>query len=117
LCRLRITSMVLKLLDTWYAVCLLESCQGRYHHTHRYLCSEWDSNPAFRCATLAVSFEQNMEINTNCSINLKGQVFIIIIYLLQLGLHPVAVVLTLHNYNKKHTITTKKTYNKNKYIP
>jgi hypothetical protein len=33
---------------------------------------------------------------------------IIIIYLLQLGLHPVAVVLTLHNYNKKHTISTTK---------
>jgi hypothetical protein len=30
-------------------------------------------------------------------------IIIIIIYLLQLGLHPVAVVLTLHNYNKIHT--------------
>jgi hypothetical protein len=36
-------------------------------------------------------------------------IIIIIIYLLQLGLHPVAVVLTLHNYNKKHTISTTKT--------
>jgi hypothetical protein len=36
------------------------------------------------------------------------ELFIIIIYLLQLGLHPVAVVLTLHNYNKKHTISTTK---------
>jgi hypothetical protein len=33
-------------------------------------------------------------------------IIIIIIYLLQLGLHPVAVVLTLHNYNKIHTIKT-----------
>jgi hypothetical protein len=30
-------------------------------------------------------------------------IIIIIIYFLQLGLHLVAVVLTLHNYNKKHT--------------
>jgi hypothetical protein len=31
------------------------------------------------------------------------------LFLLQLGLHPVAVVLTLHNYNKKkHTISTTK---------
>jgi hypothetical protein len=29
---------------------------------------------------------------------------IIIIYLLQLGLHPVAVVITLHNYNKILTV-------------
>jgi hypothetical protein len=33
---------------------------------------------------------------------------LLFIYLLQLGLHPVAVVLTLHNYNKKHTLTTTK---------
>jgi hypothetical protein len=39
---------------------------------------------------------------------LNKNVIIIIIYLLQLGLHPVAVVLTLHNYNKKHTLTTTK---------
>jgi hypothetical protein len=39
---------------------------------------------------------------------LVASVIIIIIYLLQLGLHPVAVVLTLHNYNKKHTLTTTK---------
>jgi hypothetical protein len=31
---------------------------------------------------------------------LKVIIIIIVIYLLQLGLHPVAVVLTLHNYNK-----------------
>jgi hypothetical protein len=31
-------------------------------------------------------------------------IIIIIIYLLHLGLHPVAVVLTLHNYNKIHTV-------------
>jgi hypothetical protein len=33
-------------------------------------------------------------------------IIIITIYLLQLGLHPVAVVLTLHNYNKIHTVKT-----------
>jgi hypothetical protein len=33
-------------------------------------------------------------------------IIIIIIYLLKLGLHPAAVVLTLHNYNKIHTIRT-----------
>jgi hypothetical protein len=43
--------------------------------------------------------------------HLVAEVIIIIIYLLQLGLHPVAVVLTLQqktyiNNNKKHTIKT-----------
>jgi hypothetical protein len=33
-------------------------------------------------------------------------IIIIIIYLLQLGLHSVAVVLTLLNYNKIHTMKT-----------
>jgi hypothetical protein len=33
----------------------------------------------------------------------NDEIIIIIIYLLQLGLHPVAVVLTLHNYNKRIT--------------
>jgi hypothetical protein len=48
------------------------------------------------------------DITSHDTITVKsGIIIIIIIYLLQLGLHPVAVVLTLHNYNKKHTKHTK----------
>jgi hypothetical protein len=44
-----------------------------------------------------------------CVLYLPNLIIIIIIYLLQLGLHPVAVVLTLHNYNKKtYNINNKK---------
>jgi hypothetical protein len=42
----------------------------------------------------------------DCELRPEPWYLFIIIYLLQMGLHPVAVVLTLHSYNKIHTIRT-----------
>jgi hypothetical protein len=53
-------------------------------------------------------YMRNYQLLKKDSVPRSRFIIIIIIYLLQLGLHPVAVVLTLHNYNKKHTITTTK---------